>query len=169
MPQCIPFSVARAHTAKNSMPTFQLFGALAARTRGIIGSHIKYTFLDDSAAHAGDLRSIVTKNDNFTKGNHRAQGTPDISPRGEPGPPPGVLTPQSPCTIERAVGVGTLYQDTIYASAATTNVTTPFCTGRGGSSIPSGRRRILVQGHPRPPPSHARAAILLQCQIKGNH
>ena len=91
------------------------------------------------------------------------------APRGEPGTPPSVLTPQSPCTIERAVSVGTLYQDTIYAAAVGTNVTTPFCTGRGGSSIPSGRRRILVQGHPRPPPSHARAAILLQCQIKGNH
>ena len=98
---------------------------------------------------------------------HRKPGT--SAPQGEPGPPPSVLTPQSPCTVERAVGVGTLYQDTIYASAATTNVTTPFCTGRGGSSIPSGRRRILVQGHPRPPPSHARAAIILQCQIKGNH
>ena len=77
---------------------------------------------------------------------HREPG--DISPRGEPWPPPSVLTPQSPCTIERAVGVGTLYQDTIYASAATTNVTTPFCTGRGGSSIPSGRGRVLVRGAP---------------------
>ena len=75
---------------------------------------------------------------------HRKPG--DISPRGEPWPPPSVLTPQSPCTVERAVGVGTLYQDTIYASAATTNVTTPFCTGRGGSSIPPGRGRVLVRG-----------------------
>ena len=91
------------------------------------------------------------------------------APQGEPGTPPGVLTPQSPCTATRAVGVGTLYRDTIYAATAETNVTTPFCTGRGGSSIPSGRRRILVQGHPRPPPSQARAAILLHCQIKGNH
>ena len=98
---------------------------------------------------------------------HRTDRT--SSPQGEPDGPPSVLTPQSPCTIERAVGVGTLYRDTIYASAAKTNVTTPFCTGRGGSSIPSCRRRILLQGHPRPPPSHARAAILLQCQIKGNH
>ena len=46
------------------------------------------------------------------------------------------------------MGVGTLYQDTIYASAATTNVTTPFCIGRGGSSIPSGRGRVLVRGAP---------------------
>ena len=59
------------------------------------------------------------------KGNHRAHREPgDISPRGEPWPPPSVLTPQSPCTVERAVGVGTLYRDTIYASAATTNVRT---------------------------------------------
>ena len=81
------------------------------------------------------------------------------APRGEPGTPPSVLTPQSPCTIERAVSVGTLYRDTIYAAAVGTNVTTPFCTGRGGSSLPSGWGRILGQGRPRPPPSHARAAI----------
>ena len=30
------------------------------------------------------------------------------APQGEPGPPPTVLTPQSPCTATRAVGVGTL-------------------------------------------------------------
>ena len=46
---------------------------------------------------------------------HRDPGT--SAPRGEPRTPPNVLTPQSPCTVERAVGVGTLYQDTIYASA----------------------------------------------------
>ena len=80
------------------------------------------------------------------------------APRGEPGTPPSVLTPQSPCTIERAVSVGTLYRDTIYAAAVGTNVTTPFCTGRGGSSLPPGRGRVLGQGRPRPPPSHARAA-----------
>ena len=77
-----------------------------------------------------------------------------ISPtRGEARTPPSVLTPQSPCTVERAVGVGALYQDTIYAAASGTNVTTPFCTGRGGSSLPPGWGRILGQGHPRPPPS----------------
>jgi hypothetical protein len=44
------------------------------------------------------------------------------APQGEPGSPPSVLTPQSPCTTctTRAVGVGTLYQDTIYAAAART-------------------------------------------------
>ena len=67
------------------------------------------------------------------------------------GTPPGVLTPQSPCTATRAVGVGTLYRDTIYAATAETNVTTPFCTGRGGSSLPSGWERILGQGHFHPP------------------
>ena len=97
---------------------------------------------------SGGARDVRNKNDNFTIGNHRAQETPNILPSGGAGPPPSVLTPQSPCTIERAVGVGTLYQDTIYASAATTNVTTPFCTGRGGSSIPSGRGRVLVRGAP---------------------
>ena len=77
------------------------------------------------------------------------------APQGEPGIPPGVLTPQSPCTVERAVGVGTLYQDTIYASAATTNEScrsshqmmySPVHTV-GGSSLPSGWERILGQGH----------------------
>ena len=46
---------------------------------------------------------------------HRDPGT--SAPQGEPGTPPSVLTPQSPCTATRAVGVGTLYQDTIYAAA----------------------------------------------------
>ena len=90
---------------------------------------------------------------------HREPGT--SAPQGEPGIPPSVLTPQSPCTVERAVGVGTLYQDTIYASAATTNAS---CTCRsshrmmyspvhtvGGSSLPSGWERILGQGHFHPP------------------
>ena len=82
------------------------------------------------------------------------------APQGEPGTPPSVLTPHSPSTIKRAAGVGTLYWDTIYASAAETYVTTPFCTGRGGSSLPPGWGRVLGQGRPRPPPSHARAATL---------
>jgi hypothetical protein len=62
------------------------------------------------------------KNDNFTKGTRRAQGTKDITPSRGARPPPSVLTPQSPtpCTVERAVGVGTLYQDTIYAATAET-------------------------------------------------
>ena len=81
------------------------------------------------------------------------------APRGEPGTPPSVLTPQSPCTIERAVSVGTLYRDTIYASAATTNEScrsshqmmySPVHTV-GGSSLPSGWERILGQGHFHPP------------------
>ena len=38
---------------------------------------------------------------------HRDPGT--SSPQGEPGTPPNVLTPHSPCTVERAVGVGELY------------------------------------------------------------
>ena len=80
------------------------------------------------------------------------------APQGEPGTPPSVLTPHSPSTIKRAAGVGTLYWDTIYASAAETYVTTPFCTGRGGSSLPPGWGRVLGQGRPRPPPNHARAA-----------
>ena len=47
---------------------------------------------------------------------HRTAGT--SAPQGEPGVPPSVLTPQSPCTATRAVGVGTLYRDTIYAATA---------------------------------------------------
>ena len=58
------------------------------------------------------------------------------APRGEPGPPPSVLTPQSPCTIERAVGVGTLYRDTIYASAASTRGGTARCRRAGGVITP---------------------------------
>ena len=44
------------------------------------------------------------------------------SPQGEPGPPPTVLMPQSPCTATRAVGVGTLWRDTIYAATAETKL-----------------------------------------------
>ena len=98
---------------------------------------------------------------------HRDPGT--SSPQGEPGTPPSVLTPQSPCTVERAVGVGALYQDTIYAAAVGTNVTTPFCTGRGGSSLPSGWGRILGQGHPRPPRAMLGRQLRLQFQIRGNN
>ena len=66
---------------------------------------------------------------------HREPGT--SAPQGdEPGSPPSVLTPQSPCTIERAVGVGTLYQDTIYASAATTKGGTARCRRAGGVITP---------------------------------
>jgi hypothetical protein len=50
---------------------------------------------------------------------HRTAWT--SSPQGEPYGPPSVLTPQSPCTATRAVGVGTLYWDTIYAATAETN------------------------------------------------
>ena len=39
---------------------------------------------------------------------HRDPGTSSL--QGEPGTPPSVLTPQSPCTVGRAVGVGTLYR-----------------------------------------------------------
>ena len=88
---------------------------------------------------------------------HRTAGT--SAPQGEPGVPPSVLTPQSPCTATRAVGVGTLERDTIYASAATTNEScrsshrmmySPVHTV-GGSSLPSGWERILGQGHFHPP------------------
>ena len=88
---------------------------------------------------------------------HREPGT--SAPQGEPGSPPSVLTPQSPCTATRAVGVGTLERDTIYASAATTNEScrsshrmmySPVHTV-GGSSLPSGWERILGQGHFHPP------------------
>ena len=81
---------------------------------------------------------------------HRKPGT--SAPQGEPGIPPSVLTPQSPCTIERAVGVGTLYQDTIYASAAPTKGGyRPSAQGGGGHHSPSGWKRILGQGHFHPP------------------
>ena len=98
---------------------------------------------------------------------HREPGT--SAPQGEPGPPPSVLTPQSPCTTTRAVGVGTLYQDTIYAAAARTNVTPALLHRTGGVINPVGPEEHPCAGAPPPPPSHARAAILLQCQIKGNH
>ena len=88
---------------------------------------------------------------------HRTDRT--SSPQGEPDGPPTVLTPQSPCTATRAVGVGTLERDTIYASAAKTNEScrsshrmmySPARTV-GGSSLPSGWERILGQGHFHPP------------------
>ena len=73
------------------------------------------------------------------------------TPQGEPGPPPSVLTPQSSpaCTATRAVGVGTLYRDTIFAATAETELTrkriSPGDTTlgstlthiAGGSSLPS--------------------------------
>ena len=85
------------------------------------------------------------------------------APQGEPGPPPGVLTPQSPCTTTRAVGVGTLYQDTIYAAAGATNVTHALLRG---VITP-----VELEAHPGSGalPLSARAAIGLQCQIKVNH
>ena len=86
---------------------------------------------------------------------HRKPG--DISPRGEPWPPPSVLTPQSPCTIERAVGVGTLYHvpgHYLCFCSADKGGLPPFCTGRGGSSLPVG-----LEAHPGswalPPPRAA--------------
>ena len=72
------------------------------------------------------------------------------APRGEPGIPPSVLTPQSPCTVERAVGVGTLYQDTIYASAATTNVTNALLHRAGGVINPVGPGAHPCAGAPPP-------------------
>ena len=92
------------------------------------------------------------------------------APRGEPGTPPSVLTPQSPCTIERAVSVGTLYQDTIYASAARTNVTPALLHRTGGVIHPVG-----LEAHPcagAPPPSTEpvlERQIGLQFQIRGNN
>jgi len=85
------------------------------------------------------------------------------APQGEPGTPPGVLTPQSPCTATRAVGVGTLYRDTIYAATAETNVTHALLRG---VITP-----VELEAHPGSGalPLSARAAIGLQCQIKGNH
>ena len=100
---------------------------------------------------------------------HRDPGT--SSPQGEPETPPSVLTPQSPCTATRAVGVGTLYRDTIYAATAKTKLTQQFVSpgdttlkerpsawAKGGSSLPSGQGRVLGQGHPHPPSARARAA-----------
>ena len=92
---------------------------------------------------------------------HRTAGT--SSPQGEPNGPPTVLTPQSPCTATRAVGVGTLYRDTIYAATAETNVTHALLRG---VITP-----VELEAHPGSGalPLSARAAIGLQCQIKGNH
>ena len=100
---------------------------------------------------------------------HRTDET--SSPQGEPDVPPTVLMPQSPCTATRAVGVGTLGRDTIYAATATTNVTTPFCTLDVGGVI----NPVGPEAHPcagAPPPSATpvlERQVLLQCQIKGNH
>ena len=72
-------------------------------------------------AHQGSRQ--LKKDDNFTNGEPAEHREPWTSaPQGEPRPPPSVLTPQSPCTATRAVGVGTLYWDTIYAAAGGANV-----------------------------------------------
>ena len=91
---------------------------------------------------------------------HRTAWT--SAPQGEPYVPPTVLTPQSPCTATRAVGVGTLYRDTIYAAAGRQSRDRDGCKSSqqmkyspvhtaGGSSLPSGWERILGQGHFHPP------------------
>ena len=80
---------------------------------------------------------------------HRDAGT--SAPQGEPGTPPSVLTPQSPCTATRAVGVGTLYRDTIYAATAKTKLMATgvhththcrgFITSVGSGHLPKGCMR----------------------------
>ena len=98
-----------------------------------------------------DMRTTQRKNDNFTKGNHSEHRKPwTSSPQGEPGSPPGVLTPQSSCTTTRAVGVGTLYQDTIYAAAARTNVTPALLHRTGGVINPVGPEAHPCAGAPPP-------------------
>ena len=84
----------------------------------------------------------------FETAEHREPGT--SAPQGEPGPPPSVLTPQSPCTTTRAVGVGTLYQDTIYAAAARTNVTPALLHRTGGVINPVGPEAHPCAGAPPP-------------------
>ena len=104
----------------------------------------------------------------FETAEHRKPGT--SAPQGEPGPPPSVLTPQSVTMHYNTCGRCRDALPGHYLCCSSQDKCTPALLHRtGGSSIPSGRRRILVQGHPFPPPSHARVAILLQCQSKGNH
>ena len=113
---------------------------------------------------------VEKKNDNFTIGNHRAQETWDIRPSGGAGA--SAQCPHAPVTMHyNTCGRcrDALPGHYLCCSSQDKCNARPSAQDGGGSSIPSGRRRILVQGHPRPPPSHARAAILLQCQIKGNH
>ena len=114
--------------------------------------------MSDHGASFLTYKTIILQ---FETAEHRIPGT--SSPQGEPGNPPSVLTPQSPCTTTRAVGVGTLYRDTIYAAAAETNVTHALLRG---VITP-----VELEAHPGSGalPLSARAAIGLQCQIKGNH
>ena len=99
---------------------------------------------------------------------HRTAWT--STPQGEPGVPPTVLTPHPPCTAERAVGVGTLERDTIYAAAAETNVTNALLHRAGGVITPAG-----LGAHPwsgAPPPSAEpvlERQIGLRFQIRGNN
>ena len=81
---------------------------------------------------------------------HREPGT--SAPQGEPGSPPSVLTPQSPCTIERAVGVGTLYQDTIYGLCFSSHdkCNHALLHRAGGAINPVGPGARPGQGRPRP-------------------
>jgi len=99
---------------------------------------------------------------------HRTAGT--SAPQGEPGVPPSVLTPQSPCTATRAVGVGTLYRDTIYAATAMDKCNHALLHRAGGFITPAG-----LGAHPwsgAPPPSAEpvlERQIGLQFQIRGNN
>ena len=65
-----------------------------------------------------DIQFVKKKMIILHKGTAKHRTDRTSSPQGEPDGPPSVLTPQSPCTTERAVGVGTLYRDTIYAATA---------------------------------------------------
>ena len=122
------------------------------------------------------LRPLITKsnlllgekNDNFTIRNRRAQDTGDILPAGGAGE--SAQCPHAPVTMH--YNTCGRCRDALpghyLCCSGLTDRLPPGAQG-GGASLPSGWKRILVQGHPRPPPSHARAAILLQCHIKGNH
>ena len=96
---------------------------------------------------------------------HRNLGT--SSPQGEPGLPPSVLTPLHCNTCG---GCRDALPGHYLCCSRETNVTTPFCTGHGGGH--QSRRAggaSLCRGTPALRHARARAAILVQCQIKGNH
>ena len=99
---------------------------------------------------------------------HRTAGT--SAPQGEPCVPPSVLTPQSPCTATRAVGVGTLYRDTIYAATAMDKCNNALLHRAGGVITPAGPGAHPWSG--APPPSAEpvlERQIDLQFQIRGNN
>ena len=104
-------------------------------------------------------RAVQKKNDNFTKGNRRAQGCVDISPAGRARDP--ARCPHAPVTLHCNTCGGCrdalpghyLCCDGADRRVCRSSHRMMYSPSRtvGGSSLPSGLERILGQGHFHPP------------------